>query len=89
MKYPHLEDYAVRTRSHFSLLPHAYWPSSLQLALKEHDEKQIYVARQNLHDLLSIYAVLTDILHKNIDKVTHSTYPTRRIKERISDSVTL
>ncbi|PIL31421.1 hypothetical protein GSI_06122 [Ganoderma sinense ZZ0214-1] len=39
------------------------------LALKEHDEKQIYVARQNLHDLLSIYAILTDILHKNIDKI--------------------
>ncbi|KAI1793163.1 proteasome activator pa28 REG alpha/beta subunit [Ganoderma leucocontextum] len=39
------------------------------LALKEHDEKQIYVARQNLHDLLSIYAVLTDILHKNIEKI--------------------
>ena len=45
----------------------------LQLALKEHDEKQIYVARQNINDLLSIYAVLTDILHKNIDKVT--SYP--------------
>lgn len=45
-------------------LDHAF-----QLALKEHDEKQLYVARQNLIDLRSIYAILTDILHKNIDKV--------------------
>lgn len=41
----------------------------LQLALKEHDEKQLYIARQNLHDLRSIYAVITDMLHKNIEKV--------------------
>ena len=41
-----------------------------QLALKEHDEKQLYVSRQHLHDLRSIYAILTDILHKNIEKVT-------------------
>lgn len=27
------------------------------------------MARQNLRDLRSIYAVLTDILHKNINKV--------------------
>ncbi|KAI0720142.1 proteasome activator pa28 REG alpha/beta subunit [Fomitopsis betulina] len=39
------------------------------LALKEHDEKQIYVARQSLFDLRNVYAVLTDILHKNITKI--------------------
>ncbi|KAH9937379.1 proteasome activator pa28 REG alpha beta subunit [Fomitopsis serialis] len=39
------------------------------LALKEHDEKQLYVARQNLHDLRNVYAILTDILHKNIAKI--------------------
>ncbi|KAH9950994.1 proteasome activator pa28 REG alpha/beta subunit [Amylocystis lapponica] len=39
------------------------------LALKEHDEKQLYVARQNLYDLRNVYAVLTDILHKNIAKI--------------------
>ncbi|KAH9858365.1 proteasome activator pa28 REG alpha/beta subunit [Lenzites betulinus] len=39
------------------------------LALKEHDEKQLYIARQNLYDLRSIYAVLTDMLHKNIEKI--------------------
>ncbi|KZT74934.1 proteasome activator pa28, REG alpha/beta subunit [Daedalea quercina L-15889] len=39
------------------------------LALKEHDEKQLYVARQNLYDLRNVYAILTDILHKNIAKI--------------------
>lgn len=67
MKYPHVEDYAVR----LSELLLQTSPDSFrrQLSLKEHDEKQLYIARQNLHDLRSIYAILTDILHKNIDKV--------------------
>ncbi|KAJ3531080.1 hypothetical protein NM688_g7625 [Phlebia brevispora] len=39
------------------------------LALQEHDEKQLYISRQNLHDIRNIYAVLTDILHKNINKI--------------------
>jgi len=39
------------------------------LGLKEHDEKQLYMARQHLYDLRNIYAVLTDILHKNIAKL--------------------
>ena len=69
MKYPHLEDYAVRVipRNMSYTIMHFNNPS--QLALKEHDEKQLYVARQNLYDLRSIYAILTDILHKNMDKV--------------------
>ena len=40
-----------------------------QVALKEHDDKQLYIARQNLSDLRNVYAVMTDILHKNITKV--------------------
>jgi hypothetical protein len=40
-----------------------------QLALKEHDEKQLYLARQHLLDLRNMYAVLTDLIHKNISKV--------------------
>lgn len=40
-----------------------------QLALKEHDDKQLYIARQNLSDMRNVYAVVTDILHKNILKV--------------------
>lgn len=39
------------------------------LALIEHDEKQLYMARQHIFDLRNIYAVLTDILHKNINKI--------------------
>ncbi|KAF7981152.1 hypothetical protein HWV62_34911 [Athelia sp. TMB] len=39
------------------------------LSLKEHDEKQLYLAKQHLVDIRNIYAVITDILHKNINKV--------------------
>ncbi|KIJ65037.1 hypothetical protein HYDPIDRAFT_131236 [Hydnomerulius pinastri MD-312] len=39
------------------------------LALKEHDEKQLFFSRQNLIDIRNVYAVLTDILHKNIAKI--------------------
>ena len=42
------------------------------MALQEHDEKQLYVARQNLIDLRNMYAILTDIVHKNITKVRFS-----------------
>jgi len=40
-----------------------------QHALKEHDEKQLYLARQHLIDIRNIYAVISDILHKNINKI--------------------
>ncbi|KAF8078828.1 proteasome activator pa28 REG alpha/beta subunit [Lyophyllum atratum] len=39
------------------------------LALKEHDQKQLYSARQHLLDLRNMYAVLTDLIHKNISKI--------------------
>ncbi|KAK7064029.1 proteasome activator pa28, REG alpha/beta subunit [Favolaschia claudopus] len=39
------------------------------LSLKEHDEGQSYLARQHLNDLRNIYAVLTDLIHKNIAKI--------------------
>ncbi|KAA1468049.1 proteasome activator pa28, REG alpha/beta subunit [Dentipellis sp. KUC8613] len=39
------------------------------IALKEHDEKQLYIARQNLFDIRNIYAVMTDVLHKNMTKL--------------------
>ncbi|EMD41836.1 hypothetical protein CERSUDRAFT_120763 [Gelatoporia subvermispora B] len=48
------------------------------LALKEHDEKQLYVSRQNLHDLRNVYAILTDILHKNITKIRSPKDSTRQ-----------
>ncbi|KAG6821388.1 hypothetical protein H0H93_014185 [Arthromyces matolae] len=39
------------------------------LALKEHDEKQLYIARQHVLDLRNMYAVLTDLMQKNISKI--------------------
>ncbi|KAJ7109983.1 proteasome activator pa28 REG alpha/beta subunit [Mycena epipterygia] len=39
------------------------------LALKEHDDNQFYLSRQHLIDLRNIYAVLTDLIHKNISKI--------------------
>ncbi|KAF9015585.1 proteasome activator pa28 REG alpha/beta subunit [Cyathus striatus] len=39
------------------------------LALREHDEKQLYLARQHLSDIRNMYAVLTDLIHKNISKI--------------------
>ncbi|GJJ09795.1 hypothetical protein Clacol_004019 [Clathrus columnatus] len=39
------------------------------MALKEHDAKQLYMARQHLVDIKNIYAVLTDVIHKNIQKI--------------------
>jgi len=38
-------------------------------ALRRHDEKAFFAIRQNLVDLRSIYCVLMDILHKNIQKI--------------------
>lgn len=45
-----------------------------QLALKEHDEKQLYLARQHLFDIRNVYAVMTDIIQKNIVKVSTVMY---------------
>jgi len=39
------------------------------VALREHDERQLHSARRTLHDLRTMYAVLTDIIHKNITKI--------------------
>lgn len=44
-----------------------------QSALKEHDQKQFFLARQHLIDIRNIYATLTDMIHKNIDKVSVSS----------------
>ncbi|KAF5385169.1 hypothetical protein D9615_001341 [Tricholomella constricta] len=46
------------------------------LALKEHDERQLYIARQHLLDLRNMYAVLTDLIHKNISKASRLAYQT-------------
>ena len=39
------------------------------MALREHDEKHVRVARENLTDVRDLYAVMTDLIHKNITKV--------------------
>ncbi|TRM65917.1 proteasome activator pa28 [Schizophyllum amplum] len=39
------------------------------VALKEHDEKHLYMARENLTDIRNLYAVMTDLIHKNISKI--------------------
>ncbi|KAL1718487.1 proteasome activator pa28 [Schizophyllum commune] len=39
------------------------------MALREHDEKHIRVARENLTDVRDLYAVMTDLIHKNITKI--------------------
>ncbi|KAJ7103299.1 proteasome activator pa28 REG alpha/beta subunit [Mycena belliarum] len=39
------------------------------MALREHDDNQFYLSRQHLIDLRNIYAVLTDLIHKNIAKI--------------------
>lgn len=73
LKYPHIDDYAVHM-----VIIHPDDPpinlAVLQIALREHDERQLYNARRTLHDLRTMYAVLTDIIHKNIAKVFPANY---------------
>lgn len=38
-------------------------------ALKEHDDKQFFLARQNILDIRNVYATMTDMIHKNISKI--------------------
>jgi len=40
-----------------------------KLALIEHDDRQLYLARRHLYDLRNVYAVITDLIHKNISKI--------------------
>ena len=46
-----------------------------QIALKEHDMKQFYLIRRDIFELRNLYAVLTDLLHKNIAKVNEFSKP--------------
>ncbi|KAG6832535.1 hypothetical protein H0H92_000164 [Tricholoma furcatifolium] len=67
LKYPNIEDYTVGVyglgQGRLNILTFC-----AQLALKEHDEKQLYIARQHLIDIRNMYAVLTDLIQKNISK---------------------
>ncbi|TFK77304.1 proteasome activator pa28, REG alpha/beta subunit [Pluteus cervinus] len=67
VKYPTVEDYPVNTLVYFSL---ARLTVTLnQRALLEHDDKYFYLAQRNVIDLRALYAVLTDLVQKNIDKI--------------------
>ncbi|KAH9035075.1 proteasome activator pa28 REG alpha/beta subunit [Lactarius hengduanensis] len=72
---PKIEDgdnFGVLIRSFTNVFSHIRFTKaykSKKLALKEHDDKQLYIARQNLSDLRNVYAVVTDMLHKNITKL--------------------
>ncbi|KAI0034149.1 proteasome activator pa28, REG alpha/beta subunit [Vararia minispora EC-137] len=39
------------------------------LALKEHDERELFSAKQHLYEIRSVYAVIMDLIHKNIAKL--------------------
>ena len=41
-----------------------------QRALEEHDKRQIYSARERLREIQSIYAILADVIQKNISKAS-------------------
>lgn len=62
------QDYLARAKicSKIIKYPHV---EDYCLALKEHDEKQLYLARQHLLDLRNMYAVLADLVQKNISKI--------------------
>ncbi|KAF8665315.1 hypothetical protein AX16_000335 [Volvariella volvacea WC 439] len=43
------------------------------IALVEHEERQIYLARRALIEIRNIYAMVTDLIHKNIAKASSSS----------------
>jgi hypothetical protein len=73
IKYPNVQDYPVCSSTTGYSISRVNLPNLSQLALREHDEKQLYLARQHLFDLRNVYAVVTDIIHKNIAKASAMT----------------
>lgn len=78
IKYPNIEDYAVSRNT--AVLTSCVWTDvvgsalemlNVQLALREHDARQLYMGRQHVVDIKNIYAILTDLIHKNIKKVCY------------------
>ncbi|KAF8733939.1 hypothetical protein AX14_003558 [Amanita brunnescens Koide BX004] len=62
------QDYLARAKIASKLIKYPN-VEDYTLALREHDGKQLYLARQNLTDIRNMYAVLTDLIHKNISKI--------------------
>jgi len=62
------QDYLARAKICSKLIKYPN-VEDYSLALKEHDDKQQYLANQHLRDIRNMYATLTDVLHKNISKI--------------------
>ena len=72
IKYPNVKDYAVRLLVLSSPLFSYVWTKkcTAQRALEEHDKRQIYSTRERLREIQNIYAILADVIQKNISKVS-------------------
>ncbi|KAF8349700.1 proteasome activator pa28 REG alpha beta subunit [Amanita rubescens] len=62
------QDYLARAKIASKLIKYPN-VEDYALSLREHDGKQLYLARQNMTDIRNMYAVLTDLIHKNITKI--------------------
>ncbi|KAK0466408.1 proteasome activator pa28, REG alpha/beta subunit [Desarmillaria tabescens] len=62
------QDYITRTKLCSKLIKYPN-VEDYTLALKEHDEKQIYFSRQHIIDIRNMYASLMDLIQKNITKI--------------------
>jgi len=63
IKYPNIEDYVVSMIAVIGSLSLVILRMA-QIALRDHDEKQLFMTRQHLHDVRNVYAILFDILQK-------------------------
>ncbi|KAK0246364.1 proteasome activator pa28 REG alpha/beta subunit [Armillaria nabsnona] len=62
------QDYITRAKICSKLIKYPNLEDYM-LALKEHDEKQIYFSRQHIIDIRNMYASLMDLIQKNITKI--------------------
>lgn len=62
------QDYLTRAKICSKLIKYPNLEDYM-LALKEHDEKQIYFSRQHIIDIRNMYASLMDLIQKNITKI--------------------
>ncbi|KXN88733.1 Proteasome activator complex subunit 3 [Leucoagaricus sp. SymC.cos] len=62
------QDYLTRAKLCSKLIKYPN-VEDYKLAVIEHDDRQLYLARQHLHDLRNVYAVIMDLMHKNISKI--------------------
>ena len=63
----------LRVRLALVLIQHGAFEKknrTAQRALEEHDKRQIYSARERLREIQNIYAILADVIQKNISKAS-------------------